>query len=68
MKITVQGKALEVPDGTTVTELLAIRKVDTPQFVTVSVNEEFLDPKEFPARVLAEGDAVEIIFFMGGGC
>ncbi len=68
MKITVTGKQKEYAEGTTVTQLIAAEEVETPDYVTVSVNDEFIDHKDFDTKVLAEGDTVEFLYFMGGGC
>ena len=43
MFITVAGEKKEVKDGLTVTELIAQEDVETPQYVTVSVNDDFID-------------------------
>ena len=67
MKITVSGEKKEVADGITVSALIEQEQVETPQYVTVSVNEEFIDNDSFDSRVLAEGDEVEFLYFMGGG-
>ena len=67
MKITVSGEKKEVADGITVSALIEQEQVETPQYVTVSVNEEFIDKDAFDAHVLNEGDEVEFLYFMGGG-
>lgn len=67
MKITVAGEAKEVNDGITVQQLIEQEKVETPQYVTVSINDEFIDNGEFSSHVLKEGDTVEFLYFMGGG-
>ena len=67
MKITVAGEKKEVADGLTVALLIEQEKVETPQYVTVSVNEEFVDSDAFESTVLKEGDEVEFLYFMGGG-
>lgn len=67
MKITVSGEKKEVTDGLTVSALIEHEQVETPQYVTVSVNEEFIDQGEFETTVLKEGDEVEFLYFMGGG-
>lgn len=67
MKITVSGDKKEVKDGLTVAELIEQENVETPQYVTVSVNEEFLPSGTFDSHVLKEGDEVEFLYFMGGG-
>ncbi|MFZ2930345.1 MAG: MoaD/ThiS family protein, partial [Blautia wexlerae] len=36
--------------------------------VTVSINEEFVATEDKESTVLKEGDNVEFLYFMGGGC
>ncbi len=67
MKITVAGEKKEVSEGLTVAALIEQEKVETPQYVTVSVNEEFIDAGDFDTHKLNEGDEVEFLYFMGGG-
>ena len=67
MKITVSGEKKEVADGITVLSLIEQENVETPQYVTVSVNEEFIDSDAFDTYTLKEGDEVEFLYFMGGG-
>lgn len=67
MKITVAGKVKEVSDGITVAGLIAEEKVNQPLYVTVSVNEEFINTRDFDTHVIKEGDVVEFLYFMGGG-
>ena len=67
MKLTVAGNAKEVKDGLTVAELIAQENVENPQYVTVSVNENFLRLADYYGYVLKDGDVVEFLYFMGGG-
>ena len=67
MKITVAGEKKEYDDGLTVSKLIELENVETPQYVTVSVNEEFVDSTAFDTTTLKEGDEVEFLYFMGGG-
>ena len=67
MNITVAGVKKEVADGLTVTALIEQEKVETPQYVTVSINEECVESGAFESTVLKEGDEVEFLYFMGGG-
>ena len=52
VKITVAGKVKE--------------NVETPEYVTVSVNDEFVERVDFE-KALKDGDEVEFLYFMGGG-
>ena len=67
MIITIAGIRKEVRDHLTVAELIEQEQVETPQYVTVSVNEEFVESGAFADRILREGDEVEFLYFMGGG-
>jgi sulfur carrier protein len=67
MNITVAGEKKEVKDGLTVAELIVNENVEMPDYVTVSVNDEFLQAGTFADTVLKEGDSVEFLYFMGGG-
>lgn len=67
MKITVAGINKEVKDGLTVAELIVDENVETPQYVTVSINDEFVESGAFETTVLKDGDSVEFLYFMGGG-
>ena len=67
MKIMVAGEKKEVKEGLTVAELIAIEDVETPEYVTVSLNEEFVEQEGFSTTTLKEGDEVEFLYFMGGG-
>lgn len=68
MQITVSGNKKEVKDGLTLPELIEQEKVETPEYVTVSINEEFVPSAEKESTVLKDGDVVEFLYFMGGGC
>ena len=65
--ITVSGNKKEVKDGLTLLELIELEKVETPQYVTVSINEEFVQKDAEASVVLKEGDNIEFLYFMGGG-
>lgn len=68
MKINVAGEAKEVKDGLTIAELIKQENVETPEYVTVSINDEFAKKENFETQQLKDGDNVEFLYFMGGGC
>ena len=68
MTITVAGEKKEVKDNLTLPELIEQENVDMPEYVTVSINDEFVQSEEKAATVLKDGDNVEFLYFMGGGC
>ena len=65
---TVAGNKKEVKDGLTVAELIVQENVETPLYVTVSLNDEFVENGAFESTTLKDGDTVEFLYFMGGGC
>ena len=67
MTITVTGVKKEVAEGLTLAQLVIDEKVETPEYVTASVNDDFVSSSSFEDTVLKEGDNVEFIYFMGGG-
>ena len=68
MIIVVSGEKKEVKDNLTLPELIAQENVEMPEYITVSINEEFVPSDEKETTVLNEGDVVEFLYFMGGGC
>ena len=67
MQITVAGNKKEVKDDLKLTELFELEQVETPEYVTVSINEEFVPSEQVESTVLKDGDNVEFLYFMGGG-
>ena len=66
MQVTVNGEHRELPEETTISQMLAILQV-VPERVVVELNLTILKRAEHPSAVLKEGDAVEIVHFVGGG-
>ncbi|MBP5603993.1 MAG: sulfur carrier protein ThiS [Ruminiclostridium sp.] len=67
MILTVAGNKKEYADGLTVAKLIELENVETPQYVTVTLNDEFVESGNFESTVLRNGDTVEFLYFMGGG-
>ena len=67
MTITVAGTKKEVADGITVAQLLIDEKAENPQYVTVTINDDFVDNDKYAQTVVKDGDTVEFLYFMGGG-
>lgn len=65
MIITVNGEARSVADGATVAQLLEQLKL-TPRNVAVELNRRLLRTDRY-STVLKDGDAIEIVTFVGGG-
>ena len=67
MVLIVAGERKNYAEELTVRELIQIENVETPEYVTVPLNEEFIEKAAFESTVLKDGDSVEFIYFMGGG-
>ncbi|MBI3636950.1 MAG: sulfur carrier protein ThiS [Candidatus Rokubacteria bacterium] len=66
MKISVNGKSMEIADGVSVDGLLAHLGVKR-EFTAVAVNREVTPKSAYAATHLTDGDRVEIVRPMGGG-
>ena len=54
MVIPVAGEKKEVKDGLTLPELIEQENVEMPEYVTVSVNEEFIATEDKESTVIKE--------------
>jgi sulfur carrier protein len=66
MKIEVNGKPRDVATGRTVQGLLEELELDG-RLVVVELNRQIVRRTEIADAVLADGDRVEIVQFVGGG-
>jgi sulfur carrier protein len=66
LRVTVNGEALSVPAGTSVSGLLERLGVATPR-VAVERNKDIVPKAEYPETALAEGDVFEVVELVGGG-
>ncbi len=69
MNLTVNGKpaTIDGEESLNVTTLLTALKVEQPDYVTVELNGDILERENFDATLVKNGDAVEFLYFMGGG-
>jgi len=66
MHVQVNGESREVPDGTTVADLVA-DLASAGQRFAVEVNEELVPRSTHGDRLLADGDRIEVVHAIGGG-
>ena len=66
MKIICNGKEKSLTDGTSI-EVLILELELNPETVVVECNEKIILREEYAGHVLLEGDALELIRFVGGG-
>lgn len=68
MKLVISGQTEEIAAGSlTVKELLALKNVETPEYVTVELNDEVLPRGDYDQVYLKDGDKLEFLYYMGGG-
>ena len=66
MRIEVNGEEREVPDQTTLSNLIKDLAL-APERLAIELNHKVLRRAEWSTIVLTEGDQVEIVHFVGGG-
>lgn len=66
MKLKLNGEDKEISDGLSVAGLLEQLQI-RPARVVVERNREIVPRDAYGAIVLAEGDTLEIVHFVGGG-
>ena len=66
MTITVAGNKKNYDEELTIAQLIVKENVENAEYVTVTLNDEFVERDEFETTKLKDGDAVEFLYFMGG--
>ncbi len=68
MRISVNGEQHEFKEvEVSISRLLEIRRVESPEMVAVQINGEFVDIQNYASTYLKSGDDIEFLYFMGGG-
>lgn len=65
MTVTVNGEPQDLPEGETLRALVARHKL-TPEKVAIELNRRLVRSEKYD-QPLKQGDAVEIVTFVGGG-
>ncbi len=66
IQVQVNGKEREVQSGLSVHELVESFDLN-PMLIVVELNREILSRDRFKEVQVSEGDAVELVHFVGGG-
>ena len=66
MKVVINSEERDVQDGLTVQTLLDSLKL-RPEATVVERNQAIVDRADYPTTQLADGDALELVRFVGGG-
>jgi thiamine biosynthesis protein ThiS len=67
MTITLNGEKKQMPDNITVLGLLEFLKIQR-QRVAVELNMEIVKKDVYNTTPVKEGDSLEVVSFMAGGC
>jgi sulfur carrier protein len=68
MQLIVNGTTETYPAAAlTITELLKLAQVESPEMVSVQLNGEFVERANYGNASLKENDEVDFLYFMGGG-
>ena len=67
MKVTIARNTKDIAEGITLAQLVIDEKVENPEYVTVTVNDEFVENHDLANVVVKENDNIEFLYFMGGG-
>jgi sulfur carrier protein len=66
LHIQVNGESHELPDGSNIEDL--VQKLSLPVTrIAIELNKNVARRTEWATTILAEGDRVEIVHFVGGG-
>lgn len=70
MNITINGKETTIAENPdrTIDSLLEELDVSQRLYVTVELNGDILDRSAHESTPVNEGDVIEFLYFMGGGC
>ncbi|MFH1953500.1 MAG: sulfur carrier protein ThiS [Pseudomonadota bacterium] len=67
MQLRINGKEETVTEVQSITDLLKIRGVETPETVSVKLNGEILKREKLGTTILKENDEIEFLYFVSGG-
>ncbi len=66
MQIKLNGENINLSQGTTISRLLELEKLD-PRVVVAELNAKILPCEDFETTILKQDDTLELLHFVGGG-
>jgi len=66
LEVTVNGEALTMPAGASISDLLERLRISTPR-VAVERNREIVPKAKYPDTRIEAGDRFEVVELVGGG-
>ena len=67
MEITVNGKPINIEEGTTLSEYLDTLGFSGKRSIAIALNKEIVQRESYGQTQLSDGDQVEIVKAIGGG-
>jgi len=67
VKVNGESKAFD-KEIVSVTEMLTLCDVNQPDMVSVQLNGAFVNKDQYETMEIKEGDEIDFLYFMGGGC
>ena len=68
MQITINGELEQIAEtNLTIARLLEIKRVESPDLVSVLLNDEIVDRAHYETIKISDNDTIEFLYFMGGG-
>ena len=68
MQIKINGEIEKITEtNLNITRLLELKKVESPDLVSVLLNDEIVDRAHYETIRISDNDTVEFLYFMGGG-
>ena len=68
MQVTVNGDPVVLDKPLNIADFLIAVKAEQPDYVSVQKNGDFVQRSDFNSVFVDEGDVIEFLYFMGGGC
>lgn len=66
MKVQLNGEGREIPDGWTVSDLLADLRIES-RYCAVELNRKVMPREQHASCALKSGDEIEVVTLVGGG-
>lgn len=66
MQVALNGERREIPEGSTVENLLTLLGI-SGAVCAIEINKELVTRREHAAHLIRDGDAVEVVSLVGGG-
>ena len=67
MKLLINGETKNLREGISLPDLLKECNVESPEMVSVQINQQFIDKADYTETILKNSDEVDFLYFLGGG-